>query len=50
MADDNGQNPTPGFGVQALIMVGALAACGVGFLLLDIVLMNMQGLELIFEK
>ena len=35
---------------KLLTFAGALAVSGVGFLLLDIVLMNMQGLSLIFER
>ncbi|VAW10103.1 hypothetical protein MNBD_ALPHA09-1102 [hydrothermal vent metagenome] len=35
---------------KVLTFVGALAVCGVGFLLLDLALMNMQGLSLIFER
>ncbi len=33
-----------------LPFVIALAACGVGFLLLDTLLMGMQGLSLMYEK
>ncbi len=36
--------------IKLLTFAIALAVCGVGFLLLDITLMNMQGLSLIFNK
>ena len=35
---------------KLLSFVGALAACGIGFLLLDIALMNAQGLSLFFQR
>ncbi len=39
-----------GFARKTLFFAAAVAACGAGFLVLDVVMMNMQGLDLIFEK
>ena len=35
---------------QILFFIAALAAFGVGFLVLDLALMNLQGLDLIFKN
>ncbi len=37
-------------GKQILFFLVAVAVCGVGFLILDLTLMNMQGLDLIFRN
>ncbi len=37
-------------GRQILYFLAAVAVCGVGFLILDLTLMNMQGLDLIFRN
>ncbi len=36
--------------IKLLTFAMALAVCGIGFLLLDVALMNMHGLSLIFHK
>ena len=38
------------FKTKLLSFLGALIICGVGFLLLDIALMNAQGLNLFFQR